>query len=250
MKSFSYFFDGLLSKTVLFIVGVVVGGYYCKSSVNALLFATVFSLCLGEIYLHFLGKKLKISRNAKENAILDKLSYSPKSELRNILLTALSSRGITFNDGILSIGKTAVFCAVTPYSTTVNEVYGYASIAVENGFDKIVILANRFSPDITDFCQKWSACKVVTVDGDGVLELLTRLNALPQVETKTRKQRYFSLLRSALCPSKARSYFSSAFVMLMLSAFVTRSIYFLIFGALSLSLGIVSLFLNRKKVKD
>lgn len=248
MKSFGYFFDGFLSKTVLFIVGIVLGGYYCKSSINTLLFATVFSLCLGEIYLHFLGKKTKVSRSAKENAILDKLAYSPQSELRNILLNALSSRGITFQSGVLSIGDCAIFCAVKPCATTVDEVYDYANLAVENGFSKVVIIANRFSPDATEFCKKWSACKVLTVDGDGVLELLTRLDALPQVETISRKQRYSTLLRSAICPDRVKSYFSSAFVMLILSAFVTRSVYFLIFGALSLSLGIVSLFVNRKKV--
>ena len=69
MKSFAYYVDGALSKLTCFFIGAFIGGYYVKGLAALFAFALVFSLCVSELYLHFLYGKSDKNDSAAASAV-------------------------------------------------------------------------------------------------------------------------------------------------------------------------------------
>lgn len=240
--------DGFLSKLFLFFVGALVGGFYCHDYFSALVFAVIFSLCVGEIYLIAVGKRKKLSRNKKDDVILSALVHSPSSDIEKSISSALSLRfGVSSNE-IIIINDCAVFCAFSPSPLSSSEVKRFADICHAKSLKKTIILCNSADPTVDKFISAWSGERIIVLDGDKTIDFLTRLDALPKIKVPSKRENRLTLLRSAISKERARAYFVSGFIMIAFSAFVTRSIYFVVFGALSISLGILSLVLFSKKV--
>ena len=242
MNKFSRLFDGLLSKVTLFFVGLIIGGYYCSYLVDIVLFAMIFCVCVGQIYIELIDGKKEIKPSKIDSAILEKLTYTPVIDTTNALLVALSSLSPTLDNGKIVINDRVIHLAFTPNSLSANDIY---SLVGSSKYSKHLILANGFTPDGLDFCSKWAG-DVTTLSGTTAVEFFRKAGTLPSVSVLSGKEKRAKLLGLIIGKNRARGYFTCAFSVLILSAFTMRSIYFTLFASLAFALGIISLF-SRKK---
>ena len=242
MSIFSRAVDGFLSKISLFFVGLIIGGYYCFYTVDIFLFAVVFSICVGQIYIELSNGKPATEPSKVDSVILEKLRYTPTAETTTSLLRTLEFLSPQLVDNKIMVNDTVIHIAFYPKTLNANDIY---SLVGSSKYARHLILASGITGDGLDFCSKWGG-EIRTLVGGDAVEFFRKANALPSVSVPSGKDKRMKLLDLIFSKSRAKSYFTCAFIMMILSAFTMRSVYFTLFASLAFALGIISLFSHKK----
>lgn len=235
-----YLFDSLLSKLLLFFLGLVLGGYYCPSFSLAVLFGAVFSLCLSGVYLSFVGlnEKKSAPSNEKYRSFFYELS---RDERLAFFRSAIEKRRtVTDYDGFFVVSEYALFCALRYAPLSPDEVVECAAKAKRTGAKSAVILC--FEADARcDEAASLQAVKTRVLKEKEAIKLIRALGLDERIPKLCVKRRHMhTLLSAALSRSRARGYFFGALIMLSLSGITAFSHFYLFFGCALLALALVS----------
>ena len=242
MSIFSRAVDGFLSKISLFFVGLVIGGYYCFYTVDIILFAVVFSICVGQIYIELSRGKSAPKPSKFVGAVIEKLRFTPVADTTTALLRALDFLWPQLVDGKIVVNDTVIHIAFYPQTLSATDIY---SLVGSSKYARHLILASGVSADGQDFCNRWGG-KIRTLVCDDAVEFFRKANALPPISVPSGKEKRAKILGSIFSRARAKSYFTCALIVMILSFFTMRSLYFIIFSSLAFALGVISLF-SRKK---
>ena len=246
---FSYFSDSLISKFILFALGVVVGGYFCRNTTCALLFGTIFSLCLSEVYLLAIGKRdEKFFKPKDYNAVCEKVVYSGDEFVLSLLENVLSrNHSVKRYSTYLRADYTIFLAKMRPNALSSNDFIDCVNFARLRGYEKVVIVTHLRPVKCDELIKKTTDLCVKVVDYAQFYAYLRKNDALPVVTLPSRKQKFALAFQSMLDKKRAKSYFTCALTLFFLSSFVTSSIYYLLSACISLALGLAVSFLPREK---
>lgn len=238
---FPYCFDSVLSKLLFFLAGLALGGYYCHSFFNALIFSVSFSVCLSGIYLAFTAR----GKKSTENDLIKRcrsffLCRDERECLAFFKKHLLKKRNVRQSDDLLIVSGCALFCRIEYEPLRPDDVVSLSFKAARLGVRSAVILCNEAKPEC-DVVASSLAVKTRVLRLSYAARLVKTLGAENEIPVLDKKKRSLGrFIASAVSSERAKHYFTGALIMLILSATTSFSVYYLASGCLLLTLAIVS----------
>lgn len=250
MKSFAYYVDGALSKLTCFFIGAFIGGYYVKGLAALFAFALVFSLCVSELYLHFLYGKSDKNDSAAVSAVKASFCYrSDEAALEHFRSAIEKKRTVKREDGFLGVGDVAFFSRIKPSSPAPDYVVDAAARASSLGYKRVVIAAFSASKEATAVATEIPYVSVRILDGNETCRLLSSLHALPSPPSARKRKSLNAFFGAAVAKKRAKSYFLAALLLFVFSRFVRVSVYYVVAAVALVVIGAVVLVVPRDEKK-
>ncbi len=250
MKSFAYYVDGALSKLTCFFIGAFIGGYYVKGLAALFAFALVFSLCVSELYLHFLYGKSDKKVSAAVSAVKASFCYCPDDDALEYFRSAIGKkRTVKREDGFLGVGDVAFFSRIKPSSPAPDYVVDAAARASSLGYKRVVIAAFSASKEAAAVAAEIPYVSVRILDGNETCRLLSSLHALPSPPGARKRNPLNAFFGAAVAKKRAKSYFLAALLLFVFSRFVRVSVYYVVAAVALVVIGAVVLVVPRGEKK-
>lgn len=250
MKSFAYYVDGALSKLTCFFIGAFIGGYYVKGLAALFAFALVFSLCVSELYLHFLYGKSDKKDSAAVSAVKASFCYcSDEAALEYFRSAIEKKRTVKREDGFLGVGDVAFFSRIKPSSPAPDYVVDAAAHASSLGYKRVVIAAFSASKEAAAVAAEIPYVSVRILDGNETCRLLSSLHALPSPPSARKRKPLNAFFGAAVAKKRAKSYFLAAVLLFVFSRFVRVSVYYIVAAVALVVIGAVVLVVPRGEKK-
>lgn len=250
MKSFAYYVDGVLSKLTCFFIGAFIGGYYINGLAALFAFALVFSLCVSELYLHFLYGKSDKKDLAAVSAVKASFCYrSDEAALEYFRSAIEKKRTVKREDGFLGVGDVAFFSRIKPSSPAPDYVVDAAARASSLGYKRVVIAAFSASKEAAAVAAEIPYVSVRILDGNETCRLLSSLHALPSPTSARKRKSLNAFFGAAVAKKRAKSYFLAALLLFVFSRFVRVSVYYVVAAVALVVIGAVVLVVPRGEKK-
>lgn len=233
-----YIFDSILSKIVCFVIGLLTGGWFLRSLVNAVLFALIFSVGVSELYLNAVSPKRKSTKpDKKQLAVRNVFIYADDRFALDYFCKALAKKYETKRcRKFIGVKETALFCRIKPSPLTADAFIDMYAYAVKRGYRRLVVLTDSYEPLCLQTAQSLPSGEARLLGFDEVYRLMKSLDAVPDAEVKIDKRRLKSILGKALNKRRANGYLFLSVTLFLLSGFTAFSIYYLVAASAALVL--------------
>lgn len=237
MNKLSYIFD----KVLTFFIGLFLAGYFLPSSVDRVIFAFTFALCLTEALRLFVLKK-NPPTDKRHKLVFEHLLLSPTDFPLSLLSAPLEKvykrveRKGKFifldNDKALASSFT-----IEPFSP--DELIELNCSAQAFGVEKLSVICSSFTPKTAEFA---SILRIKLIDYDKLFAVMKKLDCLPTPTEKPPITRRVKL-RKLFSRKRALPLLLCALSLLLFSRFTAFSIYYIVSAVVCLVLALLSLFL-------
>lgn len=239
--------DSLLSKFIFFMPGVLIGGYFCRSVLDILIFAVIFSMCTSEIYLAIISKDSKKTRKPDKIAAAARNAFLYRSDdfALDFMFDALKKKhSVERKDGFLSVDGTALVCRIKLTPMQGDALVDLCAYLKSEGFDNAVVLTDRADSSAVQAANNISDIKVRILEFDEVYRLIKALHVTPPDDTTATKPKRSAkaVLRACVCRKRANAYLFAAAVLFIASRFVSYSVYYIVTAAVLLAVSFIARF--------
>ncbi len=239
MNRLSYIFD----KFVLFLCGLLLGGYFIPTAASRLTFAFLFSLCVTESTRLLFGRR-KAPLDKRYSSVRELLQLSGDGFLLSVLFSPLEKiYGKAINRGrfIELDGSRAIAARFTVAPLSPDALIELNSFVSSFGIDKLTVICDASTPQ-ADLVAKKLGIKLI--DYDKLFRLLDKLDCMPEATVQAIPK--WDKIRSAFSRKRAFPLLTCAIALFVFSRFVSWSIYYIITAVACLLLSALSLFLPAK----
>lgn len=235
--------DNILTFLTATFFAVAVAGYFSRDYKVIIAAALTSAVCITAL-TDILREKRKPLENPKIKEVLTQFIYNDENFAFEHICAALGKKfTVEKRDKFILVnGVTAVFVRLKPNKisgSAISYIYGDA----RNVAKKIVILSvDGADPDCLRIAEALPDPKIFVFDGEKTFRLLEFLEALPETEIvlKRKKSSVAEFFRACISPPRARRYLFVSLILILSSFFMPRSIYYVTFAAICITLGILS----------
>lgn len=240
-------FDGILSKLVFFGLGAIIAAYFLRSVTDILLFAALFSLCVSEAYLHFIGKRDNAGDRKRQRAVREKFVYADDRFALDYFIKALSARReVKRRYRFADVNGVALFCRIKPAPLAADALVDMLAYAAKRGYARAVVLTDTYSPAAASAAAAFPGVETRLVDFDGVMRLLVALDAVPEISEKRTRRGVKAFFAAALSRERANAYLVCSLILAAFSGFTLFSVYYLVAAAILFVMSVALRFVKRK----
>lgn len=246
--------DSLLSKFIFFMPGALIGGYFCRSVADVLIFALIFALCTSEIYLEIIssgsGKKRKHGKEYDQtrNAFI----YRSDDFALDFMCDALKQKhDVKRGNGFAVVDGVALICRITLAPLTGDALVDMCASVKSEGLNKAVVLTDKSDATAQIAAQNIADVNVRVLEFDEVYRLIKALRVAPPTapekpkEKRSKKQFFLSCISR----KRANAYLFAAAVLFIASRFVAYSLYYIVTSAVLLVISCIARF-NKNDEKN
>jgi hypothetical protein len=237
MNKLSYIFD----KVLTFFIGLLLGGYFLSNSVDRVIFAFSFAVCLTEA-LRLLSAKKNPPSDKRHKPVYEHLLLSPTDFPLSLLSAPLEKvykrverKGkFIFLDNAKAIASSFTIEPLSP-----DALIELNCSAQAFGVEKLSVICSSFSPKTAEIA---SLLRIKLIDYDKLFTVMKKLNCLPDIKEKPPIKKRVKL-RKLFSRKRALPLLLCAISLLFFSRFTALSIYYIVSAAACFVLALFSLFL-------